>query len=53
MNRTSPPELEAGVLARLQAYAELFREDFNRGRQAGWCGVYLAGLLTDGERQEH
>ena len=51
MNRTFTPELDAGVLARLQDYAALFREDFRWERQAGWCGVYLAGLLTDGERK--
>ena len=51
MNRTFTPELDADVLARLQDYADLFREDFNRERQAGWCGVYLAGLLQDGERK--
>ena len=39
------------MLARLQDYAALFREDFRWERQAGWCGVYLAGLLQDGERK--
>ena len=51
MNRTFTPALDAGALSRLEDYAALFREDFNRERQAGWCGVYLAGLLLDGERK--
>lgn len=51
MNRTFTPELDAGALARLEDYAALFREDFRWERQAGWCGVYLAGLLQDGERK--
>ena len=51
MNRTFTPELDAGVLARLEAYAAHFTEDFNRPRQRAWCGVYLSGLLQDGERK--
>ena len=51
MNRTSTPELEAGVLTRLEAYARHFAGDFRHARQAGWLGVYLAGLLQDGERK--
>ena len=51
MNRTFTPELDAGVLRRLQEYAAHFADDFNRPRQRAWCGVYLAGLLQDGERK--
>ena len=51
MNRTYTPELNPDVLDRLAAYAASFRGDFNRPRQAAWCGVYLRGLITDGERK--
>ena len=51
MNRTFTPELDAAVLKRLEEYAAHFAEDFNRPRQRAWCGVYLAGLLQDGERK--
>ena len=47
MNRTYTPKL----LDRLADYAALFRDDFNRPRQAAWCGVYLRGLITDGDRK--
>ena len=39
------------MLRRLEDYAAHFAEDFNRPRQRAWCGVYLAGLLQDGERK--
>ena len=51
MNRTFTPELDTGVLQRLEAFAAHFAEDFNRPRQRAWCAVYLAGLLQDGERK--
>ena len=51
MNRTFTPELDPGTLRRLEQYAAHFAEDFNRPRQRAWCGVYLAGLLQDGERK--
>ena len=51
MNRTFTPALDAGTLQRLEAYAAHFADDFNRPRQRAWCGVYLAGLLQDGERK--
>ena len=51
MNRTFTSELDAGVLKRLETYAAQFAEDFNWSRQRAWCGVYLAGLLQDGERK--
>ncbi len=51
MNRTYTPELPPDVLERLDHYAERFRADLNRPRQAAWCGIYLHGLLADGERK--
>jgi SRSO17 transposase len=51
MNRTFTPTLSPGVLARLEAYAEVFRDDFPMSRQAQWSLVYLRGLLQDGERK--
>ena len=51
MNRTFTPELDAGVLRRLEEYAAHFADDFNHPRQRAWCGVYLAGLMQDGERK--
>src|SRR3954453_18868887 len=51
MNRTYTPDLNPDVLDRLSAYAAAFRDLFNRPRQAAWCGVYLRGLITDGDRK--
>src|SRR3954468_3935385 len=51
MNRTYTPELNPDVLDRLAAYAASFRDDFNPPRQADWCGVYLRGLIQDGDRK--
>jgi SRSO17 transposase len=51
MNRTFTPELTPDVLDRLADYAAGFRNDFNRPRQAAWCGVYLRGLIQDGDRK--
>ena len=51
MNRTYTPNLNPDVLDRLAAYAASFRDDFNRPRQAAWCGVYLRGLIQDGDRK--
>src|SRR3954463_15073921 len=51
MNRTYAPELAPEVLDRLRSYADRFRDDFNRPRQAQYSGVYLQGLLLDGERK--
>src|SRR5262245_43459228 len=51
MNRTYTPELSPDVLDRLADYAAGFRHDFNRPRQAAWCGVYLRGLIQDGDRK--
>jgi SRSO17 transposase len=51
MNRTYTPELAPEVLDRLNAYADRFRDDFNRPRQAQYSGVYLQGLILDGDRK--
>src|SRR3954470_8222504 len=51
MNRTYTPELAPEVLDRLDSYAARFRDDFNRPRQAQYAGVYLRGLILDGERK--
>jgi len=51
MNRTYTPELTPDVLDRLTAYAAGYHDDFNRPRQAAWCGVYLRGLIQDGDRK--
>jgi SRSO17 transposase len=51
MNKTFTPELDPQILSRLDAYAERFRDLFNRPRQAAWCGVYLRGLIQDGDRK--
>src|SRR4051794_27387846 len=51
MNRTYTPELAPEVLDRLAYYADRFRDDFNRPRQAAYSGVYLQGLILDGERK--
>jgi SRSO17 transposase len=51
MNRTFTPDLAPEVLDRLNAYADCFRGDFNRPRQVQYSGVYLQGLILDGERK--
>jgi SRSO17 transposase len=51
MNKTHTPELTPEVLGRLRVYAELFRDDFRHEAQRSWSGVYLRGLLQDGERK--
>jgi SRSO17 transposase len=51
MNKTYTPELPPEVLDRLRGYSELFRDDFRYKVQHAWCGVYLRGLLQDGERK--
>src|SRR3954462_5021943 len=51
MNRTHTPEPAPEVLDRLDSYAARFRGDFNRPRQAQYSGVYLQGLILDGERK--
>ena len=51
MNKTFTPDLDPETLGRLDADAERFRDLFNRPRQAAWCGVYLRGLIQDGDRK--
>jgi SRSO17 transposase len=51
MSKTYTPELTPEVLDRLEAYAHIFRDDFSHQKQALWSGVYLQGLLHDGERK--
>ena len=51
MSKTYTPELAPEVLDRLEAYADVFRDDFSHKKQATWSGIYLQGLLHDGERK--
>ena len=51
MSKTYTPELTPEVLDRLEDYANVFRDDFSHKKQALWSGVYLRGLLQDGERK--
>src|SRR5260370_3172423 len=48
---TYTPDLDPAVLQRLSDYATLFAEDFPQAKPARWSGVYLQGLLLDGERK--
>jgi SRSO17 transposase len=49
--KTYTPELAPAVLDRLGEYAALFADDFPQAKPARWAGVYLHGLLTDGDRK--
>jgi SRSO17 transposase len=49
--KTYTPDLDLAVLERLRDYAALFAEDFPQAKPARWAGVYLQGLLLDGERK--
>jgi SRSO17 transposase len=49
--KTFTPDLEPAVLARLRDYAARFAPDFPQSKPARWAGVYLRGLLADGERK--
>src|SRR4051794_35167262 len=49
--KTYTPEFTADVLERLRDYAALFAEDFPQAKPARWAGVYLQGLLLDGDRK--
>ena len=49
--KTYTPELDPVVLDRLRDYAALFADDFPHAKPARWAGVYLQGLLLDGERK--
>src|SRR3954466_2583229 len=49
--KTYPPDLPPGVRGRLAEYAAGFAPEFPGARPALWAGVYLQGLLIDGERK--
>lgn len=49
--KTYTPQLDAAVLDRLRDYAALLADDFPQTKPARWAGVYLQGLLLDGERK--
>jgi len=49
--KTYTPELTPAVLDRLRAYAAGFADDFPQVKPAKWAGVYLEGLLLDGDRK--
>jgi SRSO17 transposase len=51
MNKTYTPELAPEVLQRLRDYAERFQDLYRYPTQFSWSGVYLRGLLQDGERK--
>ena len=51
MNKTYTPELTPEVLDRLEDYADRLPRRLQPTRQAAWSGVYLRGLLHDGERK--
>jgi SRSO17 transposase len=50
---TSTPvaELDAAVLDRVEQYAATFAREFGLITRTRWAGVYLQGLLLDGERK--
>jgi len=49
--KTFTPALDPAVLDRLRRYAAHFAPDFPQSKPARWAGVYLHGLLADGERK--
>jgi SRSO17 transposase len=49
--KTFTPQLDPVVLERLREYAAQFAPDFPQSKPARWAGVYLQGLLLDGERK--
>lgn len=49
--KTYTPDVDPAVVARLRDYADLFADDFPQSKPALWAGVYLQGLLLDGERK--
>src|SRR5918998_1526014 len=51
MSKTYTPELSPEVLRRLEGYAADFRVAFGLDRPARWAGVYLAGLIQEGQRK--
>ncbi len=49
--KTYTPDLDPAALVRLRDYAARFAPDFPQAKPARWAGVYLHGLLTDGDRK--
>src|SRR4051794_12152636 len=49
--KTYTPDLDPAVLDRLRGYAAQFADDFLQAKPAAWAGVYLQGLLLDGDRK--
>src|SRR5437763_13535537 len=49
--KTYTPEFDPATLDRLRDYAALFADDFPQAKPARWAGVYLQGLLLDGDRK--
>ena len=49
--KTYTPTLDSAVLDRLRNYANLFADDFPQSKPARWAGVYIQGLMLDGERK--
>src|SRR5436190_13039943 len=49
--KTYTPDLDPAVLDRLREYAAQFADDFPQAKPAAWAGVYLEGLLLDGDRK--
>jgi SRSO17 transposase len=49
--KTYTPDLDPAVLGRLREYAATFAADFPQAKPAAWAGVYLEGLLLDGDRK--
>src|SRR6478752_8920761 len=49
--KTLTPELDPAVLERLRESAARFAPDFPQSKPALWAGLYLQGLLLDGERK--
>src|SRR6266542_703480 len=49
--KTFTPQLDPAVLHRLREYAAQFAPDFPQSKPARLAGVYLQGLLLDGERK--
>src|SRR3954465_8966588 len=51
MTKTYTPELAPEVLLRLRDYAARFQDLYRYPAQFSWSGVYLRGLLQDGQRK--
>ena len=49
--KTFTPDSRSGGSGRLREYAARFAPDFPQSKPARWAGVYLQGLLLDGERK--